>query len=549
MMSPFDSPLTPNINRMMAETIVFNQQGGQSQGGSGGNPSTAPSCYNQNYDTYLQEVYADTANNYRIFRILKYTPNRGYQFFSWDGASAPTYAQKTALKRNLNGLVANADSRCVLPNNPGFVLLNSTLSQNSKDWESYRDIHEGSITGCTDSNAPNYNSNALTLDNSCEPYESNSNYYNKKSSTFADGYRFEGRIFETRTTQADGTIFTYNTEIRKICKSNYKCGSNPDKTNLNMDSVNSVKLTLNSSGTDWSSTTPLDNLQQQVKSALDTQISSLESSYVPSCGLTEQPPTVQKTETSCDGRVFETKWIRFTSNCDGSVEKIVCEYYDNGTVVRTDEWLKSSGITSSKWENTIPADSQGRVGYDGQSSYLKTLKDDYEATLPPKPSTFNYSKAGEHSQGVIGEDKSQQKLIWIRKDETRKDGCDRGTLYTDWFAYTYHYTVTSANTRPVYEGVNEETGLPMVYFGGEPMQPTKTWGPLEAKPTYEELIGKVIQGCMDPNATNYDETANSNVRRSCIYPTDGDAIEEGDTDYMPYLIGGGILVALLAVIG
>ena len=55
MMSPFDSPLSSKIKRLMAETIVFNQQGqGQGQGGGGGNPSTASSCYNTNYDSYLE---------------------------------------------------------------------------------------------------------------------------------------------------------------------------------------------------------------------------------------------------------------------------------------------------------------------------------------------------------------------------------------------------------------------------------------------------------------------------------------------------------------
>ena len=84
MMNPFDSPLSPHVNRMMAETIVFNQQGqGQYQGGGGGNPSTAPSCYNTNYSTYLQEVYTDSANNYRIYSIEKYGSNGGYQFLSW----------------------------------------------------------------------------------------------------------------------------------------------------------------------------------------------------------------------------------------------------------------------------------------------------------------------------------------------------------------------------------------------------------------------------------------------------------------------------------
>ena len=549
MMSPFDSPLTPNINRMMAETIVFNQQGqqGQYQGGGQGNPSTAPPCYNTNYSTYLQEVYTDSANNYRIYSIEKYGSNGGYQFLSWDGASAPTSAQKTALKRNLNGLVANADSRCVLPNNPGFVLLNSTLSQNSKGWESYRDIHEGSITGCTDSNAPNYNSNALTLDNSCEPYISDSNYYSKNSSTFKDGYRFEGKIVEKRKTEANGTIFTYETEIKKVCKTNSKCGSVSSTAPTLM--TNSVKLTLNSSGTDWSNRTSLDNLQQQVKSGLDTEINSLESTYIPNCSASNpQTETVERIEKACDGKTFESKWIRYTSTCDGEIIKVICNFYEGGVLLDSIQWLKESGGSLNYWKNNYPKDSQGRAGYDGQNSYLKTLKDDYESALPPEPSTFTYTKTGEHYQGVIGEDKSQM-LIWIKRDETLKDGCGRGTQKTDWFAYTYHYTVTPANTRPVYEGLNESTGIPIVKFDDVVIEPTESWGPLDVRPSYEELLGKVIQGCMDPNATNYDETANSNIKRSCIYPSDDDDDGDGETDYTAYMITGGILFALLLATG
>jgi len=540
MLNPFDSPLGNQLVRMMAETnrgtLVFNQGPGQSSDqapGGGGDPSTAASCYNNYYSTYLQKVYTDSANNYRIYRIEKYGSNGGYQFLSWDGVSEPTNAQKDAMKRNLNGLVANADSRCVLPSNPGFTLLNSTLSNDANGWETFKTQHESQYAGCTDPNSPNYNSGAFTLDNSCQAYVSDSNYYTYNSQTFADGYRYEGKIVEKRRKKPNYEEFIYESTIVKKCRYSSQCGTS--QTSLNGSGTGIAMRSFEVSSSGYADNSAIRAFGQQQKDALKARIDQETGNYVPTCTLTAGSPSVEKTETACDGRVFQKKWTRFTSSCGGSVDKIVCEYYDNGTVVRTDTWLKSSGMSSNTWKTTIPADPQGRAGYGGQNDYLKTLKENHEATLPPKPSSLRFTKRSAGSYPVVGDFDKSQLLVIVDKQVITTDGCGRSSIGSPVFnAYTYVYDYTpDSQERATYEGLDETSGLPIVKYNGADYPPTATFGPFNDIPTKDDLIGTVVNGCTDPNAENYDSNANTD-NRSCRYPDD----ETGGGDQQPTAVRG-----------
>ena len=530
MLSPFDSPIGNNLVRMMAETktgnLVFNQQGqqsshqGQGQGQGGQQNANCFAIASNSMSNWVQKVYDDSANNFSIWRVTVYGTYQGqsnygmdsYYWLSWDSATQPTSSQKDQYINYFRQKgITGAMQGCTRYTNPGFAELGS--SNDFKGWETYRDRHEGALTGCTDSNAPNYNPNAHTLDNSCQAYISNANYYTKNSSTFADGYRYEGKIIEKRTQKADGGLFTYITTVYKVCKSSSKCSNDQAVSNT----VNSVKLTLNSSG-GFSSTQPLTDLANQVKSALDTQIATLSSSYVPNCEWTEQSPTVQNKETSCDGRVFETTWTRYTSNCDGSVEKIVCNFYDNGTLVTSDTWLKSSGISSTEWKNTIPADPQGRTGYGGQGDYLKTLRETYEAGLPIKDISNLYSVYSKGSYPVVGDADKAQLFVVVKQVIATTDGCGKKTSGSPQYrAYAYTYIYDSDNIdRALYGGIDEGTGLPIVSYKGADYAPTGTFGPFDDPPTKKELLGTQAKGCTDSNADNYDSNANTDDG-SCTY--------------------------------
>jgi len=87
------------------------------------------------------------------------------------------------------------------------------------------------------------------------------------------------------------------------------------------------------------------------------------------------------------------------------------------------------------------------------------------------------------------------------------------------------------------------------------MPPTTTFGPFEESPSAEDLVGKVVRGCTDPTATNYDEKANTDstgFTGKCKYPEDdgnGGAladppIVEPTPTFSPLLL---IPAALLAV--
>ncbi len=524
MFSPFDSPMGNSLVRMMAETKVFEQQGqqqGQGGGGGGGNPSTANSCYNNNYSSYFQRVYQDTANNYRIYQIWKNNPNGGYQWYSWDSSSAPTSSQITAMKRHLNGLVPNGDSRCVLPNNPGFVLLNNTPSNTYNGWHTYRDIHESANAGCTDSSSPNYNSAALTLDTSCQFYENSFGVgYTKSSQTFADDVRFKSkRVFMMRKIPNNKAEGYFVSTIEKICTSS-RCEVNGVKETT-------VVWTETTPTFEWSSsqTPAYISAKAASKTAIDTALASLEASYVPNCSMMQQSPITYKKEGACDGTQFGITQTNYTSNCSGSVEKIVYSF-SNG---ETYNWEKSSGITSSAFKNSTPADS--RAGYGGLSDRLMTLVDDHNKGLGIT-TEMKYRKKYENSRGVVGQQNGQQLVIVVESYEVIEDACGAKTQgKQQFYGYTYVYDYTpELQFRPFYDGINEATGQPIVYYDGLTanskviMPPTTVFGPFEESPSAEDLVGKVVRGCTDPTATNYDEKANTDSTGfigKCKYPEGG----------------------------
>ena len=547
-----------SLVRMMAETKVFEQQGQQQGqgGGGGGNPSTANSCYNNNYSSYFQRVYQDTANNYRIYQIWKNNPNGGYQWYSWDSSSAPTSSQITAMKRHLNGLKANGDSRCVLPSNPGFVLLNTSVGQYN-GWHTYRDIHESANAGCTDSNSSNYDSTALTLDTSCQFYESSSLGigYSKNSKTFGDGVRFESNRKFFRKTLPNNQVDSYFVStIEKVCTSS-KCAVNGAREKTVAWTETTPTFTWGSNKASY------DSAKAASKTAIDNAMASLEAGYVPNCTMTQQPPITYKKDGACDGTQFGITQTNYTSNCSGSVEKIVYSFSNGESYT----WEKSSGITSSAFKNSTPADS--RAGYGGLSDRLLTIIDNHNQSLGVKTET-RYDKHGEHHQGVVGQPNGQQLFIVIETYPVTEDACGTKTKGEgQFYGYTYVYDDADfSGIRPFYDGINEATGQPIVYYDGVTanskviMPPTTVFGPFKEKPSFGDLLGKVVRGCTDPTATNYDEKANTDSTGNigkCKYEEsggngDGDANEdvltepplEPSTTFSPLLL---IPVALLAV--
>jgi len=543
MWSPFDSPIGNSLVRMMAETKVFEQQGqqqGQQGGGGGGSPSTANSCYNNNYQSYFQKVYEDSANNYRIYQI--WNNSGGYEWFSWDGSSAPTSYQITAMKRHLNGLKAGGDSRCVLPKNPGFTLLNTSLGQYN-GWKTYKDIHESANAGCTDRYSPNYDSTALTLDNSCQFYESSWGVnYSKKSQTFGDGVRFESnRKFFRRTLPNNQVESYFESTIDKVCTSS-KCAVNGVKEKTVAWTQTSPKFTWSSNKTNY------DSAKAASKTAIDSAMASLEAGYVPNCTLTQQQPTQYKKETACDGTSFSITQTNFISNCNGSVEKIVYSFSNGESYT----WEKSSGITSSAFKTSTPADS--RAGYGGLVDRLLTIVDNHNKGLGTT-TELNYRKKYENSRGVVGQQNGQQLVIVVESYEVIEDACGvKSQGKQQFYGYTYVYDYSpSLRIRPVYDGL-DDLGVPIVTYNSAVMPPTTTFGPFEESPSAEDLVGKVVRGCTDPTATNYDEEANTDSTGSlgkCKYEENGNGgglveppLVEPTPTFSPLLL---IPAALLAV--
>ena len=540
MLSPFDSPMSKNLVRMMAETVNFEaQQGGQ------WNPDG--SCYNvEKHDTYVQEVYADSTNNYRIYRVLQYQPQRGYKFFSWDGASAPTGGQKTDLLRFLNGLRANPpqNSQCVATTNPGFTLLNSTLSQNWKGWEAYRDAHEASRAGCTDKSAPNYDSTALTLDNSCQFYKEKRSVHTKNSAKAADGVRFEGKVdfYSRQIPNADGSEGAegkYVSTISEVC-TDYRCEVNGEKRNVSVWNETSSTFDFSQNND------ALNAAKSAAISALDAKVAELAGGYTDNCGLTSQSPTEYKKATSCDGLFTATMTKQlFTSNCDGSAEQIIYTASDGNSWT----WVKGDG-SSSAWEKDNIQDPNGRTaGYGGATDYVKTLVENYEKGLPSTTS-ITYDKVAQTSRGVVGAPNDGLFVVVVRATPVITDGCGKETQgASEYTYYGYQYTTITDqdskyfNRKPGYDGLSD-AGVPVVIFNDANINPTSTnVRDNNRAGTYEELYGKVISGCTDPNATNYDEEANTN--RGCKYPLEDD----GGSEFLPVqdTVNDGFNAGVLAI--
>tara|TARA_R110002012_G_scaffold319529_1_gene540519 strand:- start:15464 stop:17119 length:1656 start_codon:yes stop_codon:yes gene_type:complete len=551
MFSPFETPLSPVLNRMMAESVVFEQQGGQQQGqgSGGGNPSTANSCYNNSYSTYFQKVYDDSANNYRIYRIQKYGSNGGYQFFSWNSASTPTSSQITNMKRNLNGLVPNGDSRCSLPSNPGFTLLNNTPSQDSNGWKTYKDIHESANAGCTDSRNPNYNSSALTMDNSCSWTESSGVKYTKKSSLAADKIRFEGTIKEEYRPIPAGSEYRLTAIIKRVCTS-FCCGSSEGvKETVIVNSFDSPVITLTSNSGNSAYNTALNNMKSQVDNAVQSSFDS----WNPIISTTSNTNTY-KTSTSCDGTKFTIERIVKTTNCGGNTVEVIYNFTKNGSIVKTETWNEATGLTNSKFISTIPKDPEGRTGYDGLSSHLQYLVKQHEASLPSQSSGFDIVKLSAQNQGVIQGNNQQMYLVTYLKTPFIIDGCGVKMQSGDkqYFSNSYVYDFGPENQeRPSFKGVTP-TGI-KVQYAGSSIEPTNVYGPFDEKPDSESLGLKVIRGCMDESAENYNPDANTEGNYSCKYPSkeSGNNIDiatDSDTNYTPYLIGGLALTALYVIL-
>lgn len=555
-MNPFDSPMGNHIVRMMAETVVFNQQGGQAPNGGGGDGgATAASCFQlaSNMISSLSKKYSSPDNTYHIYEYTNYNDNRLY-IVSWDGSSAPTSKQRSDYQKFLRGRGANAGSNCTVYSNPGFTQESSVdrfnTSAANNAWKQIRDRYEAGRAGCTDKNAPNYNPAALKLDNSCQFYEA-STAYSKSSPTAADGVRFEGKIkFMRRSIASDvASEGKYVSVIERVCTTSSCQAADGTRERTQVWTKTSPVVV-------WSSGADLAPTRDAAKAEMDAQIASLSGSYVANCSLQPQSATQWKKVTACDGTSFSITKQLFTSACNGATEKIIYTA-SNG---QSFTWLKSSGVSASQYEQTTPADAQGRAGYGGMGDYLDSLKAAHEAGLPAKPTTYTYTKRGGGGhRGVVGAYDKGVLVVVIQKTPIQEDGCGKKTQGSPQFlVYTYEYTQAPDVPKPEYKGLNEETGIPSVMIPVETngmsniqaVNPTQTLGPFDSLPNIDDLLGRRISGCMDSTAENYDSNANTDNGK-CRYPVKEDGEIKGQTEspnYTPFLIGGAVLalVALMA---
>jgi len=535
MLSPFDSPMGKNIVQMMAETDIFHGQSSyQPDSGGGDGGATAASCFalGSNMISSLSPKYTSPTNDYRIYQYTNYSTNT-FHVVVWDGSSAPTSLQKDNYKKFLRGRAANAGSACGTFTNPGFNQMasgdrfNTSLSNNK--WKEIRDAYLNGRQGCTDSRSPNYNSSALKLDNSCQFYLS-STVHTKNSSKAADGVRFEGKVdfYRRPIALADGSEGAegkYVSTISEVCTDS-RCESNGVRRNVSI----------------WNETSPTFDFSQNndalnaAKSAaisvLDAKVAELAGGYTANCGLTTQNPSEYKKATSCDGafQATITKQL-FTSNCDGSVEKIVYTASDG----KTWTWNKGDDSQGTQWEMDNIQDPNGRAGYGGATDYVQTLVENYENGLPSTTS-ITYDKVAQTSRGVVGAPNDGLFVVVVRSTPITTDGCGKQTQgSSEYTYYGYQYTnITDQdseyfNDKPSYDGLSE-AGIPTVSFAGSNFEPTSTnVRDNNRAGTYEELYGKVISGCTDPNATNYDDKANTN--RGCKYPLDDG--NGGETPFIP----------------
>jgi len=247
-------------------------------------------------------------------------------------------------------------------------------------------------------------------------------------------------------------------------------------------------------------------------------LAELEAGYVANCSMVQQPSITYKKEGACDRTQFGITQTNYTSNCSGSVEKIVYSFSNGESYT----WEESSGITSSAFKNSTPADS--RAGYGGLSDRLMTIIDNHNKGLGTT-TEMKYRKKYENSRGVVGQQNGQQLLIVIEAYPVTEDACGKKTQgESQFYGYTYVYDYTpELQIRPVYDGFTKSSGTPIVTYNGAVMPPTTTFGPFEESPSAEDLVGKVVRGCTDPTATNYDEKANTDstgFTGKCKYPED-----------------------------
>lgn len=538
MLNPFDSPIGNHLVRMMAETVVFNQQGGQQQGGGqqggGDGGATAASCFQLAADkiTSLTLRYTAPTNDYRIYEYTNYNDNKLY-IVSWDGSSAPTSKQKSDYKQFLRGRGANAGSNCTVFANPGFTQessvdrFNTSVANNA--WKQIRDGYEAGRAGCTDSRSPNYNPSALKLDNSCQFYEA-STAYSKTSPTAADGVRYEGKIkFMRRSIASDvAAEGKYVSIIERVCTSSTCQAADGTRERTQVWTKTSPVVV-------WSSNSDLAPTRNAAKAEMDAQIAALAGSYVANCSLQPQQATEWKKVTACDGTTFSIDKQLFTSACNGATEKIIYTT-SNGQAFT---WLKSSGMSASEYEKNTPADAQGRAGYGGMADYLDSLKAAHEAALPAKPTTYSYTKRGGGGhRGVVGAYDKGVLVVIIQKTPIQEDGCGKKTQDApQYLVYTYEYTQAPDVPKPEYKGLNEETGIPSVMIpvkingmsNIQAVNPTQTLGPFDSLPNIDDLLGRRVSGCMDSTAENYNPDANTDDGK-CKYPEEDDSDGFGD-DY------------------
>ena len=537
MLSPFDSPMGKNLVRMMAETVVFEQQGGQAPNGGGGDGgATAASCFQlaSNMISSLSKKYSSPDNTYHLYQYTNYNDNKFY-IVSWDGSSAPTSKQKSDYKQFLRGRGANAGSNCTVFANPGFSQLFSgdrfNTQLNNNKWKELRDSYEAGRAGCTDSRSPNYNSAALKLDNSCQFYLS-STVHTKNSAKAADGVRFEGKVdfYSRAIPNADGSEGAegkYVSTISEVCTDS-RCEVNGEKRNVSVWNETSSTFDFSQNND------ALNAAKSAAISVLDAKVAELAGGYTANCALTAQSPTEYKKATSCDGLFTATMTQQlFTSNCDGSVQKIVYTASNGQTWTN----LKDDARSKTQWEMDSIQDPNGREGYGGAADYVKTLVENYESGLPSTTS-ITYDKVAQTSRGVVGAPNDGLFVVVVRATPVTTDGCDRKTQGDlEYTYYGYQYTnITDQdseyfNDKPQYDGLSD-AGIPKVSFAGATIDPTST-NVLDNNRagTYEELYGKVISGCTDPNATNYDEKANTN--RGCKYPLDNGNGNGGGSQFIP----------------
>lgn len=527
MLSPFDSPMGKNLVQMMAETVVFEQQQGQyqgQQGQQGQQGSSSETCSIQSGTTSnLKLKYTSPDGSYRVYQYEIYGVAQGqsnagmnpYHVVTWDSANAPSYAQRSQFMKFARG--------CSGITNPGFSI--SVSDYNWKNWEAIRDAYINGQKGCTESKSPNYNPAALKLDNSCQFYLS-STVHTKNSSKSADGVRFEGKVdfYRRQFALADGSESAevkFVSTISEVCTDS-RCESNGVRRKVSV----------------WnqtSSTVPFsdyNNAKSAAISVLDAKVAEFAGGYTANCGLTAQGVSQYKEATSCDG-LFSASITKqlFTSNCDGSVEKILYTASDG----KTWTWNEGDDSKGLQWEIDNIQDPNGRAGYGGAADYVKTLVENYENGLSSTTS-ITYDKVAQTSRGVVGAPNDGLFVVVVRSTPIITDGCSRqkqGSSQYTYYGYQYTDIIDQDseyfNDKPSYDGLSD-AGIPKVSFAGSTIQPTSTnVRDNNRAGTYEELYGKVISGCTDPNATNYDDKANTN--RGCKYPLDDD--NGGGTPFIP----------------